>query len=113
MHRPKGNMKNKVKVRFMESIAVLADPKTEDLLNQKYEDFARQLQLKEKPPSAGTIKYLIDQKKKADRYGEPQLGFARDMAWKPGEEGFISADLAAKWQDNGICIILDADKKAA
>ncbi len=105
----------KVKVKFSEPIAVLGDPKPTAVLNEKYKKFADDLLAREKPPSASTIKYLIEQKKLADRYGEPMYGFARDMAWKAGDEAFINAELAEKWQDCGICMILEdaPGKKAA
>lgn len=98
---------NRVKVKFAEPIAVLADPKPKDVLDQKYKTFEDNLKSREKPPSAGTIRALIEEKKLADRYSEKPLGFARDMAWKIGDEAMINEELARKWQDAGICNIVD------
>jgi hypothetical protein len=105
----------KVKVKFLDSIACLADPKPRAVLDAKYDAIINELKNREKPPSSATIKNQIDEKKRADRYGEPMLGFTRDMAWKSGEEAFINAELAEKWQDCGTCLIIEepASKKAA
>lgn len=97
----------KVRVKILEPIAVLADPKPKADLEAKYKKFADGLREREKPPSESTIKALLNEKKLADRYAEVPLGFARDMAWKIGDEAFINAELAEKWQDGGICLIID------
>jgi hypothetical protein len=104
----------KVKVKFLTSIAVMADPKPPAVLDEKYRRIVDGLNAREKPPSASYVKMVIDENKKADRYGEIANGFTRDTGWKAGDEAFINADLAAKWQDAEICeIIADTGKKAA
>lgn len=100
----------RVKVKFAQSIAVLGDPKTVEFLDEKYKTFAEALKGRDKPPSAATIKYLIDEKKRSDRYGEPLYGFSRDMAWKPGDEVFLPISLALKWEQDGICAIVPTEE---
>lgn len=101
---------SKVRVRIIDSIAGLADPKPKSVLDEKYKKFADGLRGKEKPPSEGTIRMLIDEKKKADRYGDPPMGFAKDWAFKPNDEPMVDEDLARKWEESGICVVI-ADKR--
>jgi hypothetical protein len=103
----------KVKVRIIDSIAGLADPKSKAELDAKYDKFSGDLRNKDKPPSAGTIKMLIEEKKKADRYGDPSIGFPKDWSFKPKDEVMIEESLAVKWEDAGICVILDQSEASA
>jgi hypothetical protein len=102
----------KKKVRFLDSVAILGDPKPKVELDAKYAAKIELLKNREKPPSAAAIKNHVDDLKKADRYGEPINGFPRDIGWKEGTETFINADLARKWEEAGMVVILD-EKKAA
>lgn len=98
----------KKRVKFLDSIAILADPKPTDVLEEKYRDMkAKMLARKPRPASAATIEEAINTTKLRDRYGEPSHGFARDMSFKPDQEALINADLAVKWEAAGICVILE------
>lgn len=106
----------KKKVKITESIAGLADPKSREELDQKYIAHRQKLLAVEKPPSAHTVSTIIDEMKKRDRFGEKAIGFTRDWSFKPGDEVFINAELADKWEAAGICQILEdtaPSKKAA
>lgn len=103
----------KKRVKILESIAGLADPKPRAELDAKYSKFKAGLEAREKPPSKATIDFHVAEMKKRDRYGEPELGFKRDWAFRPDAEVTINADLADKWEESGICTILDDQKKAA
>lgn len=104
----------KERVKILESIAGLADPKPPAELDEKYR---KQIELmnqgREKPLSDHAVKTAIADMKKHDRYGERAIGFPRDWSFKPGDEIAIDADLAAKWEAAGICAILKPEKKAA
>lgn len=103
----------KVKVKILDSIAGLKDPRSPSELDEKYrQQIQRMNKGRQKPFSEGFVEELVSDFKKHDRYGEKPLGFARDWSFKPGDEVMINADLAEKWQDAGICTIL-ADEPAA
>lgn len=101
----------KKRVKFLDSIAVLADPKSKNDLDAKYARITEELKGRQKPPTPAAIKNHIEEMKKADRYGETLYGFQRDMGFKPDQEALINADLAEKWEDAGICQILTEAKK--
>jgi hypothetical protein len=105
----------KVKVKILDSIAGLADPKPTAELDKKYSDKITQMNRQRKNPfSAAFIEELVTDWKKSDRYGEQPLGFRRDWSFKPDQEAMISAELAEKWEEAGLCMILrDETKKAA
>lgn len=108
---------NKKRVKFMESIAGLADPKPVSVLDEKYDKMRDQMrrpaQGREKGVSEYTINTVIAETKLRDRYGEKQVGFARDYSFKPGDEASIDAELADKWDALGLLTILGDVKKAA
>ncbi len=104
----------KVKVKFLDSIAVLADPKPTHELDKKYADKIEKMNRgREKPFSKYFVDNLIADMKKHDRYGEKQQGFLRDMAFKPGDEALIEETLAQDWEDAGVCVIQIESKKTA
>lgn len=101
----------KVRVRIIESIGGLADPKAPEQLQAKYDQMRREMEAKEKPPSKATIDAVINSAKLRDRFGETPVGFSRDWAFKPGDEPAISEDLAAKWEECGICVLVSPEKR--
>ena len=104
----------KVRVKITDSFAVLADPRPKTELDAKYEAIRRKMIGREKPPSKATIDETINTLKKRDRYGEPMLGFVRDRGFRPDQEVLIDAVLARKWEDAGMCVVLEeAEKKPA
>jgi hypothetical protein len=104
----------KLKVKFNESIAGLADPKPTAELDKKYQDkIASMGKGRPRPFSEAFTKQLIDQMKAHDRYGEKPLGFHGDFTFKIGDEAMIDAELARKWEANGTCSILETGRKAA
>jgi len=111
----------KKKVRFLDSIAGMGDPRPTAELDAKYEAHRDKLRREAlarggREPSAYILDQIITDMKKQDRYGEKPIGFSRDWSFKPGDERVISSDLAEKWEDSGICIIVEdapAGRKAA
>jgi hypothetical protein len=101
----------KKRVKMLESIAGLADPKLKADLEAKYQRIREANRQREKPFSDRTVENQIAELKKRDRYGEPPLGFPRDWSFKPGDEVLINAELAEKWEDLGLCVVI-GDKKA-
>lgn len=106
----------KKKVKFLDSIAGLADPDREKL-DKRYETM--RAQAKAKAEEAGRefkpagIEAQIKELKKSDRYDDVQRGFKKDFGYKPGEEAMIPAAVALAWEEAGICVILEEQKKAA
>jgi hypothetical protein len=97
----------KTKVKILDSIAGLADPKPVELLDAKYQALRDGLRArKPKPVPEHKIEETIAQTKLADRYSEPILGFARDWSFRPGEEVLIDATLAEKWATAEICDLI-------
>jgi hypothetical protein len=97
----------KVKVRILDSIAGLADPRPKDELDAKYATKIEKMNAgREKPFSKHFTDTMIGQMKSRDRYGEKPIGFPRDWSFKPGDEPMIDADLAVKWEDSGICMVI-------
>ena|SRR5579872_4721771 len=104
----------KVKVKILEPIAGLADPKPTSVLDEKYKSkIAAMNKGRRVAYSKEFTDELIAQMKSHDRYGEKQLGFPRDFAFKAGDEVMINAELAQKWEEGGICMIVAADEKKA
>lgn len=108
---------NKKRVKMLDSIAGLGDPKPVAVLDEKYANMRTAMKKpghgREKGISDYTIETVIAETKKRDRYGEQPIGFARDWALKPDAELMINADLADKWEAAGICVILTETKRAA
>lgn len=101
------NNATKTKVKFLDSIAGLGDPKSPAELDAQYRvKIALLGQGREKPFSQAFCEEVIATYKKRDRYGEKPIGFARDFSFKIGDEAMIPSELAEKWQDAGICLIL-------
>ena len=90
-------------VRFIDSIAGLADPNTVKL-DQKYQ------LMRQKLTDQGTwpemIESAIAQQKKQDRYDDVCRGFPKDFSYRPGQEARIPADIARAWAEDGICELL-------
>lgn len=105
----------KLKVRILDSIAGLADPKPKADLDAKYAAKRENMnRSREKPFSEHFLNSVIEDMKKRDRYGEKPLGFPRDWSFKPGDEPLINEELARKWEDAGICVVIeDVRPKAA
>jgi hypothetical protein len=105
----------KKRVRIADSFAILADPRPRAELDAKYEKMRASMKARRpKPVSEPTIDEAIRVTKLRDRYGEPIYGFPRDRGFKPDQELLLDADLAAKWEADGKCVILeDAPRKAA
>lgn len=95
----------KLIVRFIDSIAGLADPNTVKL-DQRYL-FMRQ-KLAEQGSWPETIESVIAQEKVKDRYNDVARGFTKDFAYRPGQEASIPADIARAWEEDGICEIIPA-----
>lgn len=107
----------KIKVKIIEPIAGLADPRPSAELDEKYRRHIESINKgRQVPFSAGYIADLIGRFKARDRYGEKCLGFPRDWAFKVGDEPMIDESLAKHWEAAGICLILEeqsSSKKAA
>lgn len=106
----------KVKVKILEPIAGLADPKPMADLDRKYEKkIAEMNRGREKELSKYFTDNLLAEWRKRDRYAEKPLGFPRDYAFKVGDEPMIDETLAKHWEDAGICMIVTepSSKKAA
>jgi hypothetical protein len=113
----------KLRVKFNEPVAVLADPRPIAELDRKYKQLREKMENREidgqpKPYPESPIRLRISEMKAADRYGEPYLGFLRDTGFKPDSEHMINADLAEKWEASGVCMIIrepreNGEKKAA
>jgi hypothetical protein len=99
----------KKRVKFLTSIAGLADP-DQQALDRKYERFTERKKLDAEKAGRefkpGPVKSAIVEFKKVDRYHDVSRGFERDFHFKTGDEGLIPADVAAKWEKAGICLIL-------
>ena len=97
------------KVKFLTSIAGLADPDCAQL-DKKYEQFkVRARQASEKKGrefKPGPVKLAIDELKQLDRYNDICRGFKQDFNFKTGDEGLIPADVAKKWEQAGICVVI-------
>lgn len=104
----------KVKVKMLDSVAGLADPRSTEELDRKYKaKIAQMNQGREKPFSETFTRNFIDEMKRRDRYGEKPLGFPRDWAFKAGDEPYIDAALAENWEAAGMCVVIRDEKKAA
>lgn len=105
-------MKNsKTRVKILTSIACLGDPKPVAELDAEYAEVRAQLSAKTRKPaplSEAKIDEIIARQKQLDRYGKAGTGFPRDISFRPDQEALIDAELAEKWQESGICIILAA-----
>jgi hypothetical protein len=106
-------MERKVRVKILDSIAGLADPRPRAALDEKYRKMQADMKSRRpKPVPDVVIEETIETTKKRDRYGEPELGFPRDWSFKPDQETMIGAEIAKKWEDAGICLILAEDGKS-
>lgn len=107
-------MEQKVRVKMIDSIAGLADPKPRATLDEKYKKMQADMRgRRPKPVPEIVIEQTLEETKKRDRYGEAEIGFPRDWSFKPDQEVLINADLARKWEEVGLCVILQDSKKAA
>jgi len=107
-------MERRVKVKILDSIAGLADPRPKSMLDEKYAKIRHDLSTRRpKPAPAPIIEDTIATTKLRDRYGEPELGFARDWSFKPDQEVMIPESLAKKWEEAGICTPADDGKSKA
>jgi hypothetical protein len=101
----------KTRVKILQSVAGLGDPKSVEELDAEYAKVRAQLSAKTRKPaplSDAKIDEIITRQKQLDRYGKAGMGFQRDFSFRPDQEALIDAELAAKWQESGICIILAA-----
>lgn len=99
----------KIKVRIIEPIAGLADPRSTSELDEKYRRHVEAINKgRQVPFSRGYVDDLIGRFKAHDRYGEKPIGFPRDWVFKAGDEVYINPELAEKWQESGICLILSS-----
>jgi len=96
-------MKKKVQVKFLESVAVLADPKPKAELDAKYDVYRFQMTRRPKPRSPEQIEASVEEMKRADRYGEPCYGFPRDRNFRPGELASLPEGIALAWEKCGYC----------
>lgn len=108
----------KKKVKFLDAMAGLADPKPKAALDAKYAQIREKMETPPEGSDKGASKHTIDaaitEAKKRDRYGDPAWGFARDFSFKVGDEAVIDAKLAEHWEAAGYCTVIeDATKKAA
>lgn len=107
----------KIRVKMLDSIAGLADPKSNQDLDRKHEAAMQQMNKgREKAFSREFTERQIADMRKRDRYGEKPLGFPRDWSFKTNDEPMINEELARKWEEAGLCLILDPAapaKKAA
>lgn len=104
----------KIKVKILQSIAGMGDPRPKEELDVKYARAIQQMNRgRRNKLSDEYITELLTGWKQTDRYGEKPLGFATDFAFKPGDEPMIQEDLARKWEDSGVCVIVRDEKKAA
>jgi hypothetical protein len=104
----------KVRVRFIESIAGLKDPLPREVLDEKYAKIRFQMENpvdRKKPFREDEILATIERLRKDDRYAEAAYGFLRDYSFRPGEIFLIAKDIADKWIAGGICE-LAADQPA-
>jgi hypothetical protein len=108
----------KKRVRILTSIAGLGDPDTA-ALDLKYQKITERMIERAAKANATlkpqTIKAVIDEYKKQDRYGDVKRGFKTDFSFAPNAEVSIPAAVADAWEEAGICTILSdtSDKKAA
>jgi hypothetical protein len=104
------------KVKFLTSIAGLADPDRAKL-DKKYEAFTQRAREASKKKGKEfkplPVEMAIAELKQLDRYDDLCRGFKADFAFKTGDESLIPADVAAKWEAGGICVILADEKRVA
>lgn len=103
----------KRRVKILESISGLADPRSREDLDAKYKKLRESMEMQEKPPAPQAIEAVIAETKKRDRYGEVPIGFSKDWAFQPGDEAVIEVGLADKWEAAGLCVAIAEEKKAA
>ncbi len=104
----------KVKVRILQSIAGMGDPKPKEELELKYEKKIAELNKgRRKPFDDVTVRLLKEEWRLSDRAGEKPLGFSGDFSFKPGDEPMLLEDLAKKWEESGTCVIIRETKQAA
>lgn len=107
-------MERRVKVKMADSIAGLADPRPKAVLDARYDGIRKTMRARRpKPFPEMVIEETIAETKLRDRYGEQELGFARDWSFKPDQEVMIAESLARKWEDVGLCTIVEEGSKKA
>jgi hypothetical protein len=102
-----------VLVRFLEAVSVIADPRPKALLDARYNVYRHRASTQARPRSHESIEASIAAMKKADRYGEPMLGFPRTRTFKPGNLVAIPDEIAEKWQRCGYCEPLETASSMA
>jgi hypothetical protein len=107
----------KKKVKFLQSIAGLADPDIPKL-DLKYQRL-RELMSGQRTmggrriPEDAIAKQIAEEKRR-DRYDAQPIGFKQDWSFRPDQEATIEADLAQKWEEAGYCaIVQEKPTKAA
>jgi hypothetical protein len=98
----------KTRVKFLDSIAGLGDPKPVEVLDGEYAKVRAEFKARKPPMSDARIAEIIERRKAADRYGAAGMGFARDFSFKPDQEALIPAELARAWEEAGVCLVLPA-----
>lgn len=104
------------KIKLLTSIAGLGDPDRAKL-DAKYVRLSASMQaevdFRGKKRSTESIAAAVAEEKRKDRYDEKPIGFKTDWSFRSGDEAVIDSELAKKWADSGICIILPTEKRAA
>jgi hypothetical protein len=93
----------KLKVRFLQSIAGLADPAPREVLDARYAQRRRTLESDERRRSPEYIDKVIEALKRGDRYGDVRRGFTMPFAYKQGDIASIPAEIARNWVASEIC----------
>jgi hypothetical protein len=109
----------KVKVKILQSVAGAGDPSPASL-QRKYETMAQTMTQQsvqaqtagKRGKSAEEIDALVDAERRADAKIPRVAGFDHVFSFKPGDTPLIPADLAAKWQESGICLIEEESGKS-
>lgn len=101
----------KKRVKFLDSVAGLADPRPKAELDKKYQQLREKMETPPEGSDTGAPKRAIDaaiaDAKKRDRYDDPRWGFPRDYVFKSGDEVMIDAKLAEHWEADGRCTIIE------
>jgi hypothetical protein len=106
----------KKKVKFLVSIAGLADPdipKLDARYKRVREVMSGQRTMGGRRLPEDAIAKQITEEKRRDRYDAPPIGFKQDWSFKPDQEAMIDAELAQKWEEAGYCVILQEKTKVA
>ncbi|HLK64730.1 MAG TPA: hypothetical protein VKU19_14895 [Bryobacteraceae bacterium] len=104
------NQIKRVRVKFLDSIAGLRDPRPEEL-EARYKRLGADMARQRRPDglgasySASAIAQAIEEERRRDAAAVP-LGFTKDWCFKMGEEGLVNQVIAEEWEAAGICIII-------